>query len=349
MADPLLLIGSIPYETVEDVFRNWGGALARYLPSMPDGEVGDRRYWIDGVAYRVFNGHPEIETLKRPAPDDEGVEHWQPRSVADEWKFRVRDGVSRVRFGDPGWRLGFAKDAINSYFIFRKLKEEGVIPAAVRFQVSLPLTNSVIYPHFLDPADHPKIIPGYEAALRAEVAKIVEKIPPRELCIQWDAAIEMGHMDGRWSHIKGDPLENGVATIPNLVPFIPAEVRVGYHLCFGTLGGWPLTQPKDLANPVRWANAAIERSGRRIDFIHIPSLDRSDDAFYAPLSDLRLQGADPYLGLIHNMERFKERLATARRFLPQFGLAAPCGFGRELTSDLALRRQEHLDALKLAE
>jgi hypothetical protein len=23
---------------------------------MPDGEVGTRRYWIDGVAFRVFNG-----------------------------------------------------------------------------------------------------------------------------------------------------------------------------------------------------------------------------------------------------------------------------------------------------
>ncbi|HEX3419246.1 MAG TPA: Hsp70 family protein, partial [Stellaceae bacterium] len=45
---------------------------------LPDGEVGDRRYWIDGIAYRVFNGHPEIETLRRPAPDANGVESWRP-------------------------------------------------------------------------------------------------------------------------------------------------------------------------------------------------------------------------------------------------------------------------------
>lgn len=349
MAEELLLIGSLPYETVEEVFRIWGGGLGEHLPSMPDGEVGDRQYWIDGIAYRVFNGHPEIETLKRPAPDAEGVECWRPRDRGDQFKFRVKPGVDRVRFGDPGWRLGFARDAINSYFIFRKLKEEGVLPAALRFQVALPLTNSAIFPFFADPADHPKIIPGYEAAMRAEIAKLVAKIPPHELTIQFDAAIEMGDMEGRFRNVMpGDPLARGIATIPALVPQIPAAVRVGFHLCFGTLGGWPLTQPKDLANPVRFANAAVAAAGRRIDFVHLPTLDRSDDDFYAPLADLSLASARPYLGLIHNMSRFKERLAVARRHLSGFGLGAPCGFGREPAELLRGHLQDHRDALALA-
>ena len=66
MAGDLLLVGSIPLDTPEQVFRRVGGPLGPYLAYMPDGEVGDRRYWIDGIAYRVFNGHPEIETLRRP-------------------------------------------------------------------------------------------------------------------------------------------------------------------------------------------------------------------------------------------------------------------------------------------
>lgn len=45
-----------------------GGPLGPNLAYMPDGEVGVRRYWIDGIVYRVFNGHPEIETLRRPRP-----------------------------------------------------------------------------------------------------------------------------------------------------------------------------------------------------------------------------------------------------------------------------------------
>jgi hypothetical protein len=77
MAGDLLLVGSIPLDTPEQVFRRVGGPLGPYLAYMPDGEVGDRRYWIDGIAYRDFNGHPEIETLRRPAPDANGVESWR--------------------------------------------------------------------------------------------------------------------------------------------------------------------------------------------------------------------------------------------------------------------------------
>lgn len=133
MTGELLLVGSVPLDTVEQVFRTVGGPLGPYLAYMPDGEVGDRRYWIDGIAYRVLNGHPEIETLRRPAPDENGVERWRPQGIHDQFRFRVKPGVREVRFGDAGWRLGYTKDAVNSYFVFRQLKKEGVLPAALRF------------------------------------------------------------------------------------------------------------------------------------------------------------------------------------------------------------------------
>ena len=144
MGGDLLLVGSIPLDTPEQVFRRVGGPLGPYLAYMPDGEVGDRRYWIDGIAYRVFNGHPEIETLRRPAPDANGVESWRPLGMHGQFQFRVRPGVAQVRFGDPGWRLGYTKDAVGSHFVFRQLQKEGVIPQGVRFQVCLPLTFSAI-------------------------------------------------------------------------------------------------------------------------------------------------------------------------------------------------------------
>ncbi|HEY4775730.1 MAG TPA: hypothetical protein VIH40_13035, partial [Xanthobacteraceae bacterium] len=67
MAAELLLVGSIPVDTAEQAFRLVGGALGPWLAYLPDGEVGERRYWIDGLAYRVFNGHRELETIKWPA------------------------------------------------------------------------------------------------------------------------------------------------------------------------------------------------------------------------------------------------------------------------------------------
>ena len=154
------------------------------------------RYWIDGIAYRVLNGHPEIETLRRPAPDENGVERWRPLGIHDQFRFRVKPGVKEVRFGDPGWRLGYTKDAVNSYFVFRQLKKEGVLPAALRFQVSLPLTYSAVTLFFVDPEDHPRIVPGFTAALRAEVAKMIELIPPEDLAIQWDLAVENRYIEG---------------------------------------------------------------------------------------------------------------------------------------------------------
>ena len=75
------------------------------------------------------------------------------------------------------------------------------------------------------------------------------------------------------------------------------------------------------------ANAFVEHSARRVDWVHIPVLDRSDDAFLAPLADLHPGGTKIYLGMVHNMDGFADRLAAARKFLSGFGLGAFCGFG----------------------
>ena len=121
-------------------------------------------------------GASELEVVQRPAPDENGVERQHPRNAADAWWFKVKDGVSQVRFGDPGWRLGYARDAVNSYFVFNTLKEKGVLPAHLRFQVSIPMVNSVLPPRiFPNRDDLDRIRPGYEAATRAEIAMIVEQ------------------------------------------------------------------------------------------------------------------------------------------------------------------------------
>jgi hypothetical protein len=349
MSDRLLLVGSIPLETVQDVFRTFGAPLGRYLKSLPDGEVGPRRHWISRVHYQVFAGHPELEILRHPRADG-GIERLSPHDYSDAWQFKVKDAVEQVSFGEPGWRLGYARDAINSYFVFSTLREKGVIPAHLRFQVSLPMVNSVVAPRiFPTPGDLEKMKPGYEGALRAEVAKIVEKIPARDLAIQWDCAHEISDVHGAVAPFPREgAIERNLVQVRNLAPHIPESVAMGYHFCFGTLGGWPRLVPDDLGETVKFANAVVEASGRRVDWIHIPLLDRSDDAFVRPLADLKPRGAEVYLGAIHNMERFAERIAAARKFLPDFGVGAFCGFGRIPASEMPRILQEHLQAMKQA-
>jgi hypothetical protein len=350
MGNNLLLVGSVPLDTVEDVMRTFGGALARHLPALPDGEVGERRSWVNRLSYQIFNGHLDLETIKRPKPVD-GVEQLLPRSRDDAWQFKVKPGIERVRFSNPGSRLGYARDAVNSYFVFRTLREKGILPAdGLRFQISIPMVNSVIRPlHFPDPQDLARIRPGFEAALAAEVAAIVEKIPHMDLAIQWDCAWELQAVCGAGKAVPQElEVETHALPIGRLSKVIPQDVQLGFHFCFGTFGGWPAFAPDDLARPVELINAAVASAGRRVDWVHIPTLDRDDEKFYAPLQRLNAGGARVYLGAIHTMATLKQRLDVARKFLPDFGLAAYCGFGRTPPGEMPRILQDHLAALEIA-
>jgi len=349
MGENLLLVGSVPLETVEEVMRTFGGALAKHLPAIPDGEVGERRSWVNRLSYQIFNGHMDLETLRRPKPVD-GVEQLLPRSRDDSWNFKVRPGVERVRFGNPGSRLGYARDAVSSYFVFRTLREKGIIPDGVRFQISMPMVNSVIRPlYFPTPGDLARIRPGYEDAIAAEVAAILAKIPNEDLAIQWDCAWEVSAVNGVAKDLPGESeIVTHVAPIGRLSENIPEAVKLGFHFCFGTFGGWPAFAPDDLGRTVELVNAAVVASRRRVDWVHIPTLDTINEAFYAPLANLDAKGARVYLGAIHNMATLQARLAIARKFLPNFGLAAYCGFGRTPPAELPGILRDHLTALRIA-
>jgi hypothetical protein len=349
MQQDVLLVGSIPLDTAEKVFRDFGGPLGLALKTMPDGEVGPRRHWISRIHYQVLAGHPELETVRYPAPEN-GVERRHPRNAGDSYLFKVKDGVDRVRFGDAGWRIGYARDAVNSYFVFKTLRENGQLAKHLRFQVSLASVNSALPPRiFPNPADGPKVRPGFTEALAAEVDTIVKHIPNGDLAIQWDCATEVQDAYGAVPGYSADgAIERNVAQFRTLSPRIPESVELGYHFCFGTLGGWPRFAPADLSATVDLANATIEASGRRVDWIHIPVLPDVPDSFFAPLKNLKARGARVYLGVVHHMDGFKERIAQARRFLPEFGLAGYCGFGRIPPAEMPVVLNEHLQAIKVA-
>ncbi|HEY3919451.1 MAG TPA: hypothetical protein VGL83_16805 [Stellaceae bacterium] len=129
---------------------------------------------------------------------------------------------------------------------------------------------------------------------------------------------------------------------------IPESAALGFHFCFGTFGGWPAFAPKTLGPTVDLANASVEAAGRRIDWVHIPVLNTVEESFYAPLAGLDAKGADIYLGAIHSMPTLQARLDVARKFLPTFGLAAYCGFGRTPLDQLPQLLEDHLSAVTIA-
>jgi hypothetical protein len=203
-----------------------------------------------------------------------------------------------------------------------------------------------IFPNAEDVA---KVRPGFTEALAAEVETIVRHIPNADLAIQWDCSTEVQDSYGA---VAGQPaegrIERNIAQFRTLNRGIPESVELGYHFCFGTLGGWPRFAPDDLSATVDLANAAIEASGRRVDWVHIPVLPDVEESFFAPLKNLRARDARVYLGVIHHMDGFKERIALARKYLPEFGVAGYCGFGRIPPEQMAAVLSEHMEAIKLA-
>jgi hypothetical protein len=352
------MVGSIPFDTSEEVFRAVADSgIADALPCIPDGEVGERLAWIIMLSYRLYHGHPDIETVKRPERVG-GVASWFPTKANDNWRFKLRPGIKELHFADLGWCLGYARDAINSYFVFKTLREKGLLPKDVRFQVSLPLTFSGMGAMFPEAGDWAVMAPAYEEAMRAEIATIVAKIPPADLAIQWDMAVELGMLEGAvwsdnpyWKQPGNDPMELIGGTVARMSPAIPAETMLGYHLCYGTLGGWPMRHGKDLSVQVRSVEMMQKRSGRAVDFVHLPIIDRAPEDYYAPLAGLRPGDTKVYLGVVHNVadrEDYRRKLALAGRYLKDdFGVGAPCGLGREAMGQVPQLLKEHANALAL--
>jgi hypothetical protein len=53
-----------------------------------------------------------------------------------------------------------------------------------------------------------------------------------------------------------------------------------------------------------------------------------------------------YLGMVHNMGGFKARVATARKYLKDFGVGAFCGFGRMPPGEMPRVLEEHRQAIR---
>ncbi len=207
MTGAVLLVGSVPAETATEAMRTCAEGVGHYWSCLSDGEPGYRSWCITFLAARLFHGQPALETMHRPKPID-GKENWIPQSYDDFWQFKIKAGVSAVQFD----HLGYADEARQSYQDFRALRAAGVIPAGVRFQVSLPLPEDATRAWLTNADDFTLVSAAYEETLERELGQILEAIPADDLVIQWDIcwevlAIALRDRVGRPWKPPGDPLE----------------------------------------------------------------------------------------------------------------------------------------------
>jgi methionine synthase II (cobalamin-independent) len=315
-------VGSVGLDTPEEVFAAIGQHCGPFLKRVPDGEPGGRRLWIS-FQVPVLRANPSL------APVGEGL---VPLKLADGAK------PEEIHFGE----LGYAREARASYQDFLAARGAGQLPPSVRFQVSLPTPWAVVT-RFCRQPDAEQIYPAYERAMLREVERILKAIPHRDLAIQWDVCIEMLAWDGQWDRAGAFPGMDRVfaANFARLASAVPNDVELGFHLCYGDLDAKHFVQPIDASKMVEMANLITRSVRRPINWIHMPvPIDRSDDAFFAPLKNLQLGApTELYLGVVHAQDGVagtRKRIDAAKKYVQNFGIASECGISRGRTASVAL-------------
>jgi hypothetical protein len=322
-AHPIHFVGSIPLTDAESVFRTLAVSVGDRAKRWPDGETGDRGYWIRWQK-QTFDNHPDF-ILKAMYEGGPGYKDTLERPF-----YVIRDGVDPADVAIE--TMGYAAEAIASYAAFAKLKTDGVIPAAVRFQVSIPSTVALVTGFFEMP-ERSMVEPIIEAALACEVAAIAAAIPADQLAIQWDVCHEVVGADSGMPLHYDDIVAGSIDRVARHLGLIPDGADAGIHLCYGDPGHKHIIEPADLGTCVALANGIAAASPRAVNFIHMPvPRERSDDAYFAPLDALALSAeTELYLGLVHFTDGAggaAARMTAASAHASAFGIATECGFGR---------------------
>ncbi len=325
MRPSIHLVGSVAMPDSESVFRALSSELAPWLRRIPDGETGERHRWIYWQREMLLS-HLNMELDPDTTPL--ALYQWDGELIRETELVRFKPDV------DPSsvvFETGYAPAAIASYDVFRQLRDDGVIPAGVRFQVCLPTPMASGY-MYISPASIEDYLPVYEKALLTALRSILDAISHHDLSIQWDICQEVLIFEDYFPYRPDDYKLQIFDQMTRLGAQVPADVELGYHLCYGTTRDEHLVMPKDTAILVEVANGLASKLQRQLDFLHMPvPRDRVDDAYYAPLAKLKLPPeTELYLGLIHHQDHSgdKQRIATAQKVIPSFGIASECGWGR---------------------
>jgi len=319
------LVGSVPLQTNEEVFRRLSETLGPYLKRMPDGETGERARWIYFLRTMLEN-HPAMEV--DPTVPPLALYQWDGKLLRETELLRFRADVAPE---SVVFDLAYAEAARDSYEVFKQLRSEGVIPPEIRFMVCLatPMASAYMY---VSPHSRQSYIATFERALLQSLREILDAIPAKDLAIQWDVCQEVLVFEDYFPERPRDYKSQIFAELGRLGNAVPTEVELGYHLCYGTPYDEHLVMPRDCGILVELLNGIATNVERQIDFLHIPvPRERTDEAYFEPLKGLdRPQGTEMYLGLIHyeDPEGDRKRSEVAARYVGEFGIASECGWGR---------------------
>jgi hypothetical protein len=341
--DGVYLVGSMQGDTVDENLRLVGTNLGQWLRRVGDGEIGPGRRWV----FREYSAYRDVEQLE--------VVH-----AADALfpVVRIRDGADTdaIEIG----RLNYAEKAAESYALFKRRRAEGILPPDVRFLVSIPSTRTAMMVMIAQEAQ-PVLAPLRNARLREELDRLREVVPAHELAICFDVVETPAWRDGKLLMGGTVSREDLLRELLEPLEWLPEEVEVGFHLCYGdqnarrdktvaTVAGEGMTVEFGATGDERLAdvhvpgylpvlaevgNAIFEQAPRSVQWLHMPTVHGVEGISaedYAPLRDLRVpEGTQIYLGLVDldgGIEATRRHILAASQALDHFGISTECGLGR---------------------
>jgi hypothetical protein len=332
--------GSVNLPDTETVMREIAARVPSGVSRIPDGETGERQQWIF-FQLGKFQQTPGLE------PD-------VPVDMTDEYaqmpKVRLSAGTDPEGIGWPS--LGYADVYQDSLAVFNELQEEGTIPAGVRFQVEYPTPLASIS-GWLIPEDQDRLEPSYERALFADLDRLLDALPHDRVAVQWDVAVEFGHLEGAFPDAKG--MGAIVERLARDVDHVPTHVPVGLHLCYGDYHHQHFQEPESLAMQVEVVNNTTAVASRPIDFVSftVPQYQR-DAVYFEPLPSLASAPAmELYFALVpyHPDTQRQGTTADQVRLIDghlggrPWGICTECGMGRVEREDIPSLLDLHREIL----
>lgn len=279
--------GGVNLPDAEAVMREISARVPRGVTRIPDGETGDRQQWIF-FQLQKFWQTPGLE--QAGTRDITGGYEGMP-------KVRLADGVEARSIEWPN--LGYADAYIESYAVFSRLQEEGVIGPDVRFQVEYPTPLASISSWVVD-EQQAALEPSYEHALFADLQRLLDALPHDRIAVQWDVAVEFGILASGFGVAGSPDLDGIVERLARCVEQVPAQVPVGLHLCYGDYLHRHFAEPESLAAQVEVVNRLNARARRQVSWFAftVPQYQR-EGSYFEPLRGLRIRpGTELYFALV---------------------------------------------------
>jgi hypothetical protein len=313
------LNGGLAVPDVATAMRLQAEILGDHLYAVIDGEPNERNQWIMWLATKLF-ALDGIEVVGQTG---------EPRSGIDP----VYAGFPILAVADTVTEIpvpGYAAAARESYRIYKRLQEDGVLAGDVKFQVALPTPYAPTV-CFVRPEDQERFLVLYERVIEDEITAIADLVPADELVIQFDTAIEIGAIFGVFE--ATDALSKKQAIIDALnraLRMPPAGVERGLHFCYGDLRHRHFKAPTDLGLCVELGNGVTDLA----DFVSMPA-DRNNgrwEAYYEPVRDLKVRrlalGVIDYRGDELTTTRAIQAAQAGVGPSVEFAVSTECGMAR---------------------